>query len=417
MGSIRVTNLGKAYKQYPNRWSRLIEWMLPFAGPRHKLKWVMRDVSFSVEQGQAIGVIGINGAGKSTLLKMITGTTQPTTGSVEISGQVAALLELGMGFHPDFTGRQNVLMAGQLLGMALEDIHRLMPEIEAFAEIGEYIDQPVRTYSSGMQMRLAFSVATARRPDVLIVDEALSVGDAYFQHKSFDRIRKFRSAGTTLLIVSHDKTAIQSICDRAILLDGGRLAKEGAPEEIMDFYNAMLAERENQTVKQERLDDGKTQTISGTGEATVSDIVMLDANGAAAEVFDVGTSVTLEVTVTTRAAIPRLVLGYMIKDRLGQPIYGTNTELKNEAIHDVQAEESIIYRFSFPLNLGVGTYSIAVALQSTETHLVNNYEWRDLALVFSVANLSKQAFVGCAWIDPQVRIERSLPAKLRAIAS
>ena len=153
MGSIRVDDLGKAYKQYPGRWSRLAEWVMPWAGPRHALHWVLRDISFHVEPGEAVGIIGINGAGKSTLLKMITGTTQPTTGSVQITGRVAALLELGMGFHPDFTGRQNVFMAGQLLGLSVEEIAALMPEIEAFAEIGEYIDQPVRVYSSGMQMR------------------------------------------------------------------------------------------------------------------------------------------------------------------------------------------------------------------------------------------------------------------------
>jgi lipopolysaccharide transport system ATP-binding protein len=406
MGSIRVTRLGKAYKQYPTRWSRLIEWMFPFLGVRHKLKWVIQDIDFTLGKGEAVGIIGVNGAGKSTLLKMITGTTQPTTGSVEITGNVAALLELGMGFHPEFTGRQNVFMAGQLLGMSLNDIERLMPDIEAFAEIGDYIDEPVRTYSSGMQMRLAFSVATARRPDVLIVDEALSVGDAYFQHKSFDRIRTYRNAGTTLLIVSHDKTAIQSICDRAILLDGGRMAKEGAPEEVMDYYNAMLAERENLSITQEKREDGKVQTVSGTGEATVGRIAMLDESGKQQEVFDVGVPVTLEIEVKSRAAIPRLVLGYMIKDRLGQPVYGTNTHLKKQPLHDVQAGERITYRFDFPLNLGAGSYSIAVALQSTDTHLVDNYEWRDLALVFSVANLSKHEFVGCAWIDPDIRIER-----------
>jgi lipopolysaccharide transport system ATP-binding protein len=198
MGSIHVAGLGKAYKQYPNRWSRLAEWLLPAGGPRHKLKWVLQDVSFQVAPGEAVGLIGINGAGKSTLLKLITGTTQPTTGGVQMQGKVAALLELGMGFHPDFSGRQNVVMAGQLLGLSIEEIAQLMPQIEAFADIGDYIDQPVRVYSSGMQMRLAFSVATARRPDILIVDEALSVGDAYFQHKSFDRIRQFRKEGTTL---------------------------------------------------------------------------------------------------------------------------------------------------------------------------------------------------------------------------
>ena len=231
---------------------------------------MLQDINFTVNPGEAVGIIGINGAGKSTLLKMITGTTQPTTGGVHITGRVAALLELGMGFHPDFTGRQNAFMAGQLLGYSVEEIARLMPEIEAFAEIGDYIDQPVRVYSSGMQMRLAFSVATAHRPDVLIVDEALSVGDAYFQHKSFDRIREFRKQGTTLLIVSHDKGAIQSICDRAILLNAGKLAMEGEPEAVMDYYNAMLADHQNQTVKQEVTVNGKIQTISGTGEATVS---------------------------------------------------------------------------------------------------------------------------------------------------
>ena len=265
MGAITVTKLGKAYKQYTNRWARLAEWLIPSARSRHSLKWVLEDLTFTVSPGEAVGIIGINGAGKSTLLKMITGTTQPTSGSVQVSGRVAALLELGMGFHPDFTGRQNAIMAGQLLGLSGQEIEQLMPEIEAFAEIGDYIDQPVRVYSSGMQMRLAFSVATAKRPDILIVDEALSVGDSYFQHKSFDRIRAFGEQGTTLLIVSHDKNSIQSICDRAILLDAGKLSMQGEPAAVMDYYNALLAERGNATVRQLTTDEGKVQTVSGTG--------------------------------------------------------------------------------------------------------------------------------------------------------
>lgn len=407
MGAITVSNLGKAYKTYPTRLSRLAEWMLPFRGARHSLKWVLRDVNFQVAPGEAVGLIGINGAGKSTLLKLITGTTQPTTGGVTMHGSVAALLELGMGFHPDFTGRQNAYMAGQLLGMSVEQITALMPQIEAFAEIGEYMDQPVRVYSSGMQMRVAFSVATARRPDILIVDEALSVGDAYFQHKSFDRIRQFRKEGTTLLLVSHDKQAIQSVCDRAILLDGGRLAREGRPEEIMDYYNAMIAERENATVRLNEGADGKVQTISGTGEATVADIALFDESGARAEVVDVGAAVTLEVRVKVNAPIPRMVLGYMIKDRLGQPMYGTNTHLKELPLDDVAAGEEVVYRFAFPMNLGPGTYSVATAIVSTETHLVNNYEWRDLALVFTVMNMHRPHFEGSAWLDPRIDIQRT----------
>ena len=406
MGTITITNLGKAYKQYPTRWSRLKEWLLPFSKPRHQLKWVLRDINFTVRPGEAVGIIGINGAGKSTLLKMITGTTQPTQGSVSITGRVAALLELGMGFHPDFTGRQNAYMAGQLLGMSVEEITALMPEIEAFAEIGDYMDQPVRVYSSGMQMRVAFSVATARRPDVLIVDEALSVGDAYFQHKSFDRIREFRKQGTTLLIVSHDKQAIQAICDRAILLNKGRLAMEGEPEAVMDYYNAMLADHQDQAVEQVVIEDGKTRTISGTGEASVVAISLIDESGQSLEVVDVGQMVRLHVEVEVRAPIERLILGYSIKDRLGQMIYGTNTALKKQPLLNVCPNEHYIFNIIFPANLGLGTYSIQTALVSTETHLVNNYEWRDFALVFNVINSSKSHFVGCAWIDPEIEIAK-----------
>jgi lipopolysaccharide transport system ATP-binding protein len=402
MGTITVSGLGKAYRQYPTRWSRLLEWLDPRRKPRHRLKWVLQEIDFTVQPGEAVGIIGINGAGKSTLLKIITGTTQPTTGKVEVAGRVAALLELGMGFHPDFTGRQNVYMAGQLLGYSVPEINTLMPEIEAFAEIGEYIDQPVRVYSSGMQMRLAFSVATARRPDVLIVDEALSVGDAYFQHKSFDRIRQFGKQGTTLLIVSHDKNAIQSICDRAILLNGGRLAMQGEPEAVMDYYNAMLAERENQVVRQLTTEAGKVQTISGSGEARIDDIALLNSSGDRVEVVNVGQPVTLRVKARTVAAIPELVLGYVIKDRFGQPVYGTNTHHLGRALREVGPAAEFVFEFSFNANLGPGTYSIAVALHASDTHLAVNYEWRDLALVFSVANIDKDFFVGTAWLPPHV---------------
>ena len=404
MGTITVTNLGKAYKQYATRWSRLAEWVTPGHKRYHTLKWVLQDINFSVKPGEALGIIGINGAGKSTLLKMITGTTQPTTGDVRITGRVAALLELGMGFHPDFTGRQNAYMAGQLLGYRVEDIARLMPEIEAFAEIGDYIDQPVRVYSSGMQMRLAFSVATVQRPDVLIVDEALSVGDAYFQHKSFDRIRAFRKQGTTLLIVSHDKQAIQSICDRAILINAGEVAIEGEPEAVMDYYNAMLADHQNQTVNQITLDDGKMQTVSGTGEAQVIDIQLTDQVGNPLEVVDVGQQIRLKILVEVNKPIERLVLGYGIKDRLGQVIYGTNTDLKSQPLLNVAAGTRHLYDVQFPANLGPGTYSVQTALCSTDTHLTNNFEWRDLALVFHVINIGKPHFVGCAWIDPLIEI-------------
>lgn len=403
MGRITVANLGKAYKQYSSRWGRLAEWATLGKTQRHTLKWVMRDVSFTVNSGEAVGIIGINGAGKSTLLKMITGTTLPTTGTVSVQGRVAALLELGMGFHPDFTGRQNAYMAGQLLGYAVGDIERLMPEIEAFAEISEYIDQPVRVYSSGMQMRLAFSVATAIRPDILIVDEALSVGDAYFQHKSFDRIREFRKQGTTLLIVSHDKNAIQSICDRAILLEAGRLALEGPPEEVMDYYNALLADISNNSITREPL-NGKNQTVSGSREAVVSSVELLNEKNDPVEVVNVGQLVTLRFVIKVNKLIPELVLGYLIKDRLGMPIFGTNTHHLKTPLKNLDGHSTIEYLFTFAVNLGPGAYSVATALHSADTHLTNNFEWRDLALIFNVVNFDKDEFVGVAWLPPKMEL-------------
>ncbi|MGF6599984.1 lipopolysaccharide transport system ATP-binding protein [Paraburkholderia sp. GAS448] len=405
MGSISVQNVSKAYKQYPSRFGRLLEWLSPAPLVRHRLKWVLQDINFEVRQGEAIGIVGINGAGKSTLLKMITGTTQPTQGSIAITGRVAAMLELGMGFHADFTGRQNVLMAGQLLGYSVGEITENMQKIEDFAEIGDAIDQPVRVYSSGMQMRLAFSVATFHRPDILIIDEALSVGDAYFQHKSFDRIRSFREEGTTLLIVSHDKTAIQAICDRAILLNAGHLAKEGSPEEIFDYYNALLADKEATSVIQVETPEGKAQTRSGSGEASISSIRLVSAEGKGGEVVDVGSKVTLEIDVAINADIEDLVLGYVIKDRVGQPIFGTNTHHLKRSAKALAAGDRVRYQFTFPMNLGEGTYSIATALHAGDTHVGKNYEWRDLAVVFQVINMSKTKFVGCAWIEPELNVE------------
>lgn len=405
MGKIVVSNLAKAYKQYPTRFHRLIEWLSPWGKIHHTLNWVIQDVSFSVEPGEAVGIIGINGAGKSTLLKIIAGTTQPTTGSVRMSGRVAALLELGMGFHPDFTGRQNTFMAGHLLGCSAEEMTRLMPEIEAFAEIGDYIDQPVRVYSSGMQVRLAFSVAIASRPDILIVDEALSVGDIYFQHKCFDRIREFQKKGTTLLFVSHDKGAILSLCNRAILLSAGKKMMEGEPETVLDFYNAEMANK-NHDIKQVDLNNGRVQTISGSGEVVFKSIELLNVQGIPVEVVNIGEPVILRVDYIARESVSSLTIGFMIKDRLGQVVFGTNTHHLKCAIKNLDANKTGSCQFSFMANFGVGSYSCAVALHSSDTHITNNYEWRDLAAIFNVVNLDKPDSIGVSWLPITVAEDR-----------
>jgi lipopolysaccharide transport system ATP-binding protein len=407
MGDIHVHNIGKAYKVYPGQWSRLVEWIAPFSGQRHQLTWVLKDVSFEVRAGEAVGIIGINGAGKSTLLKIIVGTILATCGQVVLDGRrVAALLELGMGFHPDFTGRQNAFMSAQLLGLDNETIHSLMPEIEAFAEIGDYIDQPLRVYSSGMQMRLAFSVATAVRPDILIVDEALSVGDSYFQHKSFDRIRQFGRQGTTLLFVSHDKGAIQSLCDRAILLNKGVLAMEGEPEAVMNYYNALIAEQGGSRIQRHVHEEGRPCTRSGTGEASFLDIRLVDDQGRCLETIAVGQYVTLCLRFSTEVFLPEIVLGYQIKDRLGQVVYGTNTAYLDKVQYDLDAGETMEYRFRFQANLGEGSYSVSVALHTSESHVTRNYEWHDIALVFTVVNQRHDRFIGVNWLPPTVECSR-----------
>ncbi|MEX0450049.1 ABC transporter ATP-binding protein [Spiribacter sp. 221] len=402
-----VQDVGKSFRVYQSEWHRFARWFGIPVTPSEE-HWVLRHISFNIQPGEAIGIVGQNGAGKSTLLKMITGTLRPTEGSIHVNGRIGAILELGMGFNPELTGRQNVWHAAGLMGFTPEQISQAMEDIEAFAEIGDYFDEPVRTYSSGMQMRVAFSVATAYRPEILIVDEALSVGDTYFQHKSFDRIREFQDQGTTLLIVSHDRGAIQSLCDRALLIEKGGVVKDGDPEEVMDFYNALIAEKENSTVEVRELDDGKIQTSSGTGEARVEEIVLLNSKGEVSDYVGVGEDVELMIRLGVHQPIDSLVLGYGIKDRLGQVMYGTNTWHTAQVIKNPEVGEKYLFRVKFPANLGVGSYSLQTALVDRDTHLTANYEWLDRALVFNVINIDKITFAGCLWNEPTIHIERQV---------
>jgi lipopolysaccharide transport system ATP-binding protein len=396
--AIDVSHLSKYFKRYPSRWARFREWLPFHRGVCHEQIWALEDISFQVASGEAVGIVGVNGAGKSTLLKLITNTTQPSSGQIRISGRVSALLELGIGFHPELSGRDNVLFTGQVLGLTEAQVQDGFDEIIAFSELHGVIDQPIRTYSSGMQMRLAFSLATAVRPDILIIDEALSVGDAYFQHKSFERIRSFKHRGTTLLLVSHDKAAIQAICDRAILLHERKILKEGPPDSIMDFYNAMLSRKSQGSVTQISLQSGRIQTLSGTGEATIQGVQLLNTGRTAIQVVAVGEPVTLSIQVYCRQPIEQLVLGFIIKDRLGQPIFGTNTLQLHQPLARVTANSSYLFQFDFEANLGIGEYSISTALVNSDTHFENNYEWRDIAMSFSVINPSVPEFTGCSFI-------------------
>ncbi len=400
---LEINNISKSFREYSNEMKRILSWF-GFGFQPTEEHHILKNINFSISAGEAVGVVGQNGAGKSTLLKIITGTLNPTEGSVEVHGRISAILELGMGFQPDLTGRENAYHSAGIMGFTRDQIDKTIADIEAFAEIGEYFDQPVRHYSSGMQVRVAFSIATSYAPDVLIIDEALSVGDAYFQHKSIERIKELQNGGTTLLFVSHDKNAIQAVCNRAILLEKGTIIRDGKPEVVMDYYNGLIAERENSTIIQ-REKNGRIETISGSKEATVEEIGLYNAKQERVEVVEVGEKLQLVIVVKVHKIIKTLVLGYGIKDRLGQVLFGTNTWHTHQVIENPTVGKSYRFTFTFNANFGIGSYSMQTALHEKESAAGFNYEWRDLALVFSMVNVNKNFFVGSCWNEPEIKIE------------
>ncbi|PHJ39769.1 sugar ABC transporter ATP-binding protein [Desulforamulus profundi] len=405
---LNVQKLGKCYASYRSNLLRYMRWFGIPVSPQHEY-WAVKDVSFTLRAGEALALIGQNGAGKSTLLKLITGTVRPTTGNIAVLGRISAILELGLGFNPEFTGRQNVYLAGGLMGLSTRQIDEIIPAIEDFSELGEFFDQPLRVYSSGMQARLAFSVATAVRPDVLIVDEVLSVGDSYFQHKSFDKIRKFKEEGTSILLVTHSMGDVRALCDRVILLDKGKILKDGPPDEVVDYYNAMIAEKENArlSVEQKRQKNGWFVTRSGNFQAKIKSLVLLDEmTQEPVEIARVGQRLVVKLVATINEDIPRLVLGYMLRDRTGHVVWGTNTWHTEQVLNDLKKGEEVEFYMPFTCTLGPGSYSFTYALTSSDTHLENNYEWVDNALVFDVINADKKYFIGTSWLDAVFQISR-----------
>lgn len=408
---VEARAVGKCYSTYSGHVARFGRWFGLRARPVHQF-WAVRDVSLALRRGEGIALIGQNGAGKSTVLKLVTGIVRPSTGTVSIAGRVGAILELGLGFNPDLTGRQNAYVAGGLMGFSTGELDALMAAITDFAELGEFFDQPLRIYSSGMQARLAFAVATAERPDVLVIDEILSVGDTYFQHKSFDRIRRFREQGTALLLVTHGLADVRALCDRVMLLERGVVIKEGLPDEVIDYYNALIAAKENSklSIEQRRSNDGWLVTRSGTGACVVSRAELRDsATRAPVQLCMTGQRLSLLVEVEIKVDKPSLVLGYMIRDKQGHIVWGTNTWYTGQRVEGVVSGERWRYELDFACSLGPGSYAFTFALCSTETHIVDNFEWTDNALVFDVANADRPYFVGSSHIQTDIRIGRIDP--------
>lgn len=370
MNAVTVEKLSKNYRIYDKPSARLKELMIR-GRSFHQDFWALKEVSFQVSRGSSFGIIGENGSGKSTLLQIIAGTLTPTKGRVALSGRVAALLELGAGFNSEFTGRENAFLNAAIMGLNREEITRKMPEIERFAEIGSFMDQAVKTYSSGMYVRLAFAIAINLDPEILLVDESLAVGDVYFQQRCIRRLRLMREEGKTILLVSHDVAAIRNLCDSTIWLEQGRVKDRGAPDKVTSRYLAALTQRQDLHAGKKVLDipetplgaagDGdSTVDLSvdklpnvddrwGNGHARVLGIQLLDPVGKEPQSFFHGDLVTVRVSVRFDRLVELPLIGILMRNRLGEDISGSNTSV--EKVRLPSAEPGQIYTVDFHLRL------------------------------------------------------------------
>jgi lipopolysaccharide transport system ATP-binding protein len=397
---ITIENLSKRFRVYDRPLDRLKEWLTPRGVSFHWAFWALREVSFSVRRGSSLGIIGANGAGKSTLLKILCGTLSPTTGSVHIDGRIAGMLELGAGFHPEFTGRQNIYLNARLLGLSDAEIEARLPAIIAFAELGDFLDHPLRIYSTGMALRLGFAVAANINPDILIIDEALAVGDAYFQQKCLRHLRQFSERGGTLLFVSHDPSAVRLLCDQAVLLHEGRAIEQGTPDDVLNYYNALIARRTSdaEAFRIERTRSAALQPAvqrSGTFDAIITN-VGIAVDGEPTRTVRSGAEAALTVEAIALADVPNATVGISIRDRLGYEVFGTNTHRLDCATPSLRAGERIRVAFKLPVNLGPGEYTVTAAIHTGADHLLECYDWADKFVAFKVLPEADQYFCGVA---------------------
>ena len=355
MSAIVAEHVSKSYRLRRERQRTLKEVVLRQYAPAEEVE-ALRDVSFTVEGGEAFGVVGSNGSGKSTLLKLLAGTSKPTSGSLTVSGRVSALLELGAGFHPDFTGRENAYLNGSLLGLSRKQMDAAIPSIEDFADLGRFFDAAVKTYSSGMYARLGFAVAVHLDPQVLLVDEVLAVGDEYFQHKCFAKIAEFRKEGRTIVLVSHDLGAVARLCERAIWLDAGRVAASGSVRDVINAYQRTVGERE----QRERAQRGEVGARWGSKEIEITNARVVGPDGDERAVLDSGQPAAIEIAYRNGAGVRDAVFGVYVYRDDGVGVYGTNTLMDGCA---VPSQPEGVARFVIDgLDLLPGAYDIDVGI-------------------------------------------------------
>ena len=440
--ALRVEGVAKQYRIYDHPSDRLKETLTRGWLKRHREFWALRDISFDIERGTTTGIVGPNGSGKSTLLQIITGTLEPTHGEVQVEGRVAALLELGAGFNLEFTGLENIYMNAALMNISRGETDARLRDIERFAEIGDFLHQPVKTYSSGMYVRLAFAIAVNTDPEILVVDEALSVGDTVFQHRCVRRIKEMQEAGATILFVSHDSTLVRAICSRAILLNAGRMIADGTPLEALNRYQHVIMAREEAYASSDETaagmgggrrgaaeldeiaanenEDSQSIAISdvaagqvarqkllysyrhGNGRAEVIAAELIDvATNRPVELVETGDGVAVRMRLLFKEDVAEPVCGFMIRTRHGINVYGTNTEQRGQPLGAARRGEIIEATFKFNCWLGQEHYFVSVAVHTLEGEA---FDWMDGVIFFRVSCAVEME--GLANLNAQVMARR-----------
>lgn len=422
--AIDVQGVSKAYRIYPTPRHRLLEALTFGRRTYHQDFWALNDVTLRVEPGTTLGVVGDNGSGKSTLLQLMAGITSATAGSLTVRGRISSLLELGAGFNPEFSGRENVELYGVVMGMSREETRSRLPRIAEFAGIGEFLDRPVRSYSTGMFVRLAFSAAIHVDPDVLLVDEALAVGDIVFQHQCITRIREMQARGMTIVFVSHDMGMVRSVCTRAVLLHAGRVLALDDSATIANLYHARSAAAERAALGEParhqaesgepgrfEVDPGFDDRVRvfrhGTGAAKIRRVELLNAEGQRLTSVSFDERVTLRVHAEFYEDVPFCILGFGVRDKAGTDIVGTNTHEEQVPLPRRQAGDTMVVDFCFQVPLLHGTYSVSTAL--AYDHERRDYlDWVDNVVVFGVLPPeSGKTIHGKVWLPVQIAVHES----------
>jgi len=406
---VLVQNVSKLYRLYQNPSDRIRE-LIPFQSRTlHHDFWALREINFSVEKGETLGIVGPNGCGKSTLLEIICGILQPTTGRVVTRGRVAALLELGAGFNPEFTGRENVFLNGEIMGLGRASIERALPSIAAFADIGEFFERPVKEYSTGMYVRLAFATAIHVEPDILVVDEALAVGDAVFANRCVRKFQELRQRKITVIFVSHDLGLVKQLSDRAILLVQGRIHAQGEPNQVINQYIGLVLEKQRADAEPREAGRLTAGFRHGDRSSEILDVQLLDAGGERVKVVASGEPVRVRVHSVFHERKADPMVGILIRNRIGMDVYGTNTRVEQIALGEFEAGDELELEFRFECWLAPQQYTLTAATQNADG---SSHDWLDDVLAFEVVDA--RALAGVANLRAKVEWQKK-PARERAL--